>query len=310
MARVREYDVPRGLATPRGDWEIGIRTPRAAGQEPLRWRPFADNRRWRGFPRAALGAFVLAALLLGASCSPVDLPALAPAASTPLPTAGQPRRTPLPLVATIPPTPAAVPSSTPAAADFVGRQRVRVLRVWDGQSVLVENGLTVRYLGLEAPGAGALGRPLEPLGREAALRNIELVEGKQVELELDATEVDTDGRLPRYVYVDGQLVNAELLQAGLARLKLEPANSRHEAALAEAERKAREARRGLWQTLPTPTRTPFARPALTPLPSPTSRPGTTSTPTATVAPDNLAPEGRSAPLGRTPPTQAHGDAGD
>jgi endonuclease YncB( thermonuclease family) len=173
----------------------------------------------------------------------------------------------------LPPADTRTPTPTRGPEDFIGRQRVKVLRVWDGQTVLVENGLLVRYLGIAAPGGGVLGRPLEALGRDAAVRNVELVEGKEVELEQDVTNVDADGRLPRYVYADGEFVNAALVRAGLAHVGPASPDTRHRDLLLEAEREAAEARRGVWAAGPTMT--------LTPRPVPTPRPAAPATSAAT-----------------------------
>ena len=185
----------------------------------------------------------------------------------PLPTLPPPRRTPLPGTTPTPAQVALPPSPTPTPLMFQGWQRAHVLRVWDGQSFLIENGMTVRLLGIDAPGAGVLNRRLAPGGREAALRAQELLEGKEVELEQDVTEVDANGQLPRYVYVDGVMVNRELLAAGLARLAIQAPDTRHQDVLRAAEQEAREARRGLWSApLPTPTRPPARQAPVQPAP--------------------------------------------
>jgi endonuclease YncB( thermonuclease family) len=248
---------------------------------------------------AALGGLGL--LTLAAACG--FPPALLPGGErpAPLPTLPPPRRTPLPGITATPVAIALPPSPTPTPPVFIGHQRARVLRVWDGQSFLIEGGLTVRLLGLEAPGAGVLGRPLAPGGREAALRAQELLEGKEVDLEQDSTYVDGNGQLPRYVYVDGVMVNRELLAAGLARLAVQPPDTRYQELLREAEREAREARRGLWAgPLPTPTR-PRA-----PAPAPARPAAPTVPPTAIPRFDSQqAPVTRpSAPPGLSAPTPA------
>jgi endonuclease YncB( thermonuclease family) len=200
------------------------------------------------------------------------------------PTPPQPRRTPIPLpeATAAPATRTATPTRAPA--DFIGRQRARVLRVWDGQSVLIENGLTVRYLGIQTAGAGMFRRPLEPLGGDAAVRNAELVEGKEVELEQDVTDVDADGQLPRYVYADGKMVNLDLVRLGLAQAAVRPPDLRYRDQLLDAEREARDARRGLWTGAPTLTRTVITAPPVTPRPASTAGPTGTPTPRPTATP--------------------------
>lgn len=181
-----------------------------------------------------------------------------------------PTATPVPATAT------PIPTRTPQR----GRTLAFVLRVWDGNTILIEGGSTVRYIGVIAPGAGMFGRPLEPFGREAAERNLELVEGQQVEIEMDVTDVDAAGYMLRYVYVDGVMVNELLLREGLARVAPSGANVRYAAALRQAEVEARAAPVNIW-TLVTPTFTVTRTPVNTLPPMSTPRP--TPTPPATVA---------------------------
>lgn len=254
--------------------------------------------RWSG--RRLLGVGALVALLLGQACAAFVSPDPTP---RPWPTAPQPRRTPLPLPEPTESPPTATPTATRGPADFVGKKRVRVLRVWDGQSVLIEDGLTVRYLGIQAQGGGAFGRPVTPLGAAAAQRNAELVEGREVELEQDTTDVDTDGQLPRYVWVDGVLVNRLLVQEGLAQVAVKEPDTRYAEDLLAAEREALEARRGVWVNAPTLTRTPIVRPRATFRPTATPAPSPTPTIDRPAAPRFGAPSPTRVPTpGVTPPT--------
>ena len=92
-----------------------------------------------------------------------------------------------------------------------------MVRVINGDTVEIDRGpdgrATVRYIGIDAPEAGAPGQSVGCYGREASNRNRELVEGKTVSLESDVIETDPFGRLLRYVFLEtGQMVN-ELLVA-------------------------------------------------------------------------------------------------
>ncbi|MSQ23389.1 MAG: hypothetical protein EXR58_02385 [Chloroflexi bacterium] len=166
-------------------------------------------------------------------------------------------------------TPSPVVPPTPTARP--GREWARVLRVWDGNTVLIENGLSVRYLGIETPGGGIFDRPIEPFGREAAERNVALVEGKQVEIEQDVSDADGSGFLLRHVYVDGVMVNEVLMKEGLAKLAALGADTKYRTTLEAAQAFAQRVPLNIW-TLPTPT------PSRTPTPSPTETSTTTSTP--------------------------------
>lgn len=127
----------------------------------------------------------------------------------------------------------------------------------------------MRYIGVETPGAGMFNRPLEPFGRQAAERNVALVEGRDVELEQDVSDVDANGFLVRYVYVDGAMVNEVLLREGLAKLGSANADRRHRSNLEAAQEVARTAPLNVW-TLITPTPRPTNTPAITATPTPTS----------------------------------------
>jgi len=88
-----------------------------------------------------------------------------------------------------------------------------VTKVIDGDTIIVEGGYRVRYIGIDAPEI----RPrLEAFGMEAWQANRQLVEGKKVRLERDVSETDKYERLLRYVYVNDILVNAEMVRLGLA----------------------------------------------------------------------------------------------
>jgi len=194
-----------------------------------------------------------------------------------------PSATPSPLPASITPT----PTRTPPA----GRSFATVRRVWDGNTILIDSGYSVRYIGVNTPGAGMFGRPLDPFGRDAAERNVELVEGRQVELEGDATDVDGSGLLLRYVYVNDVMVNEVLLREGLATMAPLGRNTLHQSELRAAETEARARPLNVWTLVTlTPTITLTPTETFTPTTSPTI----TLTPTPTRPP--VAPGGQFAPL--------------
>ena len=182
------------------------------------------------------------------------------------------------------------PTSTPEATRTPGPGRTfaTVRRVLDGNTILVDGGNTVRYIGVNTPGAGMFNRPLEPFGRDAAERNVELVEGKQVELEVDQTDVDSAGFMLRYVYVDDLMVNDVLLREGLGKLAPMGRNTRYSAVLSGAEAAARSQPLNLW-TVITLTPTITLSPTITETPTITDTPTITSTPTITPTITNTLP---------------------
>jgi micrococcal nuclease len=122
-------------------------------------------------------------------------------------------------------------------------ETVRVTRVIDGDTIVISGGERVRYIGIDTP---ELGEEPEPLAEEATTANREMVDGKTVRLERDVSETDRFGRLLRYVWIDGTMVNAELVRMGLAEAKEYPPDTRYQPLLEAAELEARLAGRGMW----------------------------------------------------------------
>lgn len=122
----------------------------------------------------------------------------------------------------------------------------QVVRVVDGDTIEIEGGKSVRYLGIDTPEVSHPTKGLECYGPEATEKNRELVEGQQVRLEKDVTDKDKYGRLLRYVYVDGLFVNGELVRLGYAYSSWYPPDTKYQMLLTDLERTAREDGRGLW----------------------------------------------------------------
>ena len=122
-------------------------------------------------------------------------------------------------------------------------ETAKVTQVIDGDTINIEGGYRVRYIGIDTPEI----RPVaEAYGLEAWQVNRQLVEGKEVRLERDVSETDKYGRLLRYVYVDDVFVNAELVRLGLAEAKAYPPDIKYQEYLEELEGEARAAGRGMW----------------------------------------------------------------
>ncbi len=120
----------------------------------------------------------------------------------------------------------------------------RVTRVIDGDTITIEGGYRVRYIGIDTP---EIHPELRAYGMEALEANRKLVEGKEVWLEWDVSETDKYGRLLRYVYVEDIFVNAELVRQGLAKeAKAYPPDIEYQDYLEELEAEARQAGRGMW----------------------------------------------------------------
>ena len=71
----------------------------------------------------------------------------------------------------------------------------RVRKVVDGDTVMLENGVHVRYLGINTPEMGHFVKDQAPLAVEATSRNISLVEGKRIRLRLAPEPLETPRRV-------------------------------------------------------------------------------------------------------------------
>jgi len=96
-----------------------------------------------------------------------------------------------------------------------------VVSVVDGDTIVLDDGEKVRYLGIDAPEThkkedGVWINVNEPFGYEATNYNKSLVEGKEVSLRYDTEKKDVYNRTLAYVYVNGKMVNTKLLAEGVA----------------------------------------------------------------------------------------------
>lgn len=124
---------------------------------------------------------------------------------------------------------------------------IRVKRIIDGDTIELEDGQRVRYIGINTPESVDPRRAVQCFGKEAAAFNRELVEGKTVRLEKDVSETDRYGRSLRFVYLeDGTLVNERLVSEGYAYASPYAPDISKKDIFKKAENKAREEKKGLW----------------------------------------------------------------
>lgn len=122
-----------------------------------------------------------------------------------------------------------------------------VTRVVDGDTIVIDTGQKVRYIGINTPESVDPRKPVQCFGAEASARNKALVEAKEVKLVKDVSETDKYGRLLRYVYLaDGTFVNLELVKEGYARVDTFPPDVKFSKEFVAADKAARLAQKGLW----------------------------------------------------------------
>lgn len=126
----------------------------------------------------------------------------------------------------------------------------KVVRVIDGDTIEIEGGEKVRYIGIDTPETVDPRKPIQCFGVEASKKNKELVEGKMARLEKDITDRDKYNRLLRYVWIGDTLINQELAAQGFAKSYSYPPDVKYQDRFVAAEKKAREDKLGLWSACP------------------------------------------------------------
>jgi endonuclease YncB( thermonuclease family) len=127
-----------------------------------------------------------------------------------------------------------------ATAPVATEELVRVTRVYDGDTVLLEDGRKVRYLGINAP------EYQEPFYLKAKRLNESLVLGREIRLESDQERTDSYGRVLAHVYAGHEMVNARLVQEGLAHAFFIGPNRKHHALLLRLQAEAQQRKVGMW----------------------------------------------------------------
>ncbi|MFA6257360.1 MAG: thermonuclease family protein [Candidatus Paceibacterota bacterium] len=130
--------------------------------------------------------------------------------------------------------------------NVVNFETAKVARVVDGDTIELEGGEKVRYIGIDTPETVDPRKPAQCYGAEASAKNKELVLGKTVRLAKDVTDKDKYGRLLRYVYVGDVFVNLALVEGGYAFSYSYPPDIAHQSDFVAAEQSAQAKDAGLW----------------------------------------------------------------
>lgn len=118
----------------------------------------------------------------------------------------------------------------------------KVERIVDGDTIVLNNGNIVRYVGITSPETN------EPYEKEATEANRKLVEGKEVTLEYDNYKGDKFGRILAYLIIDGKNVSIELARLGMAQVVIYQHKKPfiYQDKLLQAQVEAKEHKLGIW----------------------------------------------------------------
>ena len=113
-----------------------------------------------------------------------------------------------------------------------------VTKIIDGDTVVVEGGYHVRLLGIDADERGY------PCYETAKSHLEELILSKEVKLEKDVTDVDQYDRCLRYIFLDDQNINLQLVEEGLAICRFYEPDTKHSQECKTLEKEAIESKIG------------------------------------------------------------------
>ena len=124
----------------------------------------------------------------------------------------------------------------------------KVRRVIDGDTFVLEDGIKVRLIGIDAPETNHPLKPVEYFAPESKQFLVTLVEGQDVKLVLGVDKTDRYGRMLAYVYIHDTIhVNLEMLRLGFATAYLLYPHVLEDDFLA-AEIEARRSGLGMWSS--------------------------------------------------------------
>jgi len=117
-----------------------------------------------------------------------------------------------------------------------------VTRVIDGDTIVIEDGQSVRLICIDTPEKG------EDYFSDAKNYLNEMILGKEILIENDVSERDKYNRLLGYLYLeDGTFINEKIVRAGWARAYLYYPDTKLCPIVEQAEAKAQEEKIGMWQ---------------------------------------------------------------
>lgn len=129
------------------------------------------------------------------------------------------------------------PPENPSPVALVG---AKVVKIIDGDTIVLESGETVRLIGIDAP------EKKDCFAQRSSQEIKRLIDGKEVRLEKDVSETDRYQRLLRYIWLNQTLINDELVRRGFAKAYPYAPDLGYKDQFAQAEQEAKENNRGLW----------------------------------------------------------------
>ena len=123
-----------------------------------------------------------------------------------------------------------------------------VKTVYDGDTVLLEDGRKIRLLGINTPEVQHRDKLADAGGEEAKVWLINKLQQAKVRLEIDFERTDKYGRTLAHLFTEKkEHINLSLVKAGLATTSIYPPNLLYINELLAAENKAEQEKLGIWR---------------------------------------------------------------
>ncbi len=130
--------------------------------------------------------------------------------------------------------------------DSYDKFKSKVIEVIDGDTVKIEDGSLIRLLGIDAPETNHPDLSPQRFGEEAKEYLKKRILNKVCIFEYDKNnKFDIYNRILAFVYLDGKLINAEMIKNGYAYVYLKSKNKKTNEFLM-LEDVARKQKKGLW----------------------------------------------------------------
>lgn len=127
-------------------------------------------------------------------------------------------------------------------------QWYRVRWVADGDTIFLQDGRHIRFIGINAPEVAHKEHPAEPFGDAAKNALEKIIEHRLVRLEWDEVRRDRYGRYLAHVFDQkNQLLSRVMVARGLAHALYPKDNHRYFKILLKSQQEAMAAKKGFWQ---------------------------------------------------------------
>lgn len=123
----------------------------------------------------------------------------------------------------------------------------KIKKIYDGDTVLLENGTKIRLLGINTPEISKRDKVADAGGEEAKQWLIQKLTGTKVKLRYDVERKDKYGRTLAYLFTENdEHINLQLVRQGLASVNIYPPNLKYATKLIRAQQQAESEKLGIW----------------------------------------------------------------